>query len=297
MADGETETGRPEVCGALVTYRRAHLLPVMLDALADQSVHLAHVVVVDNDPEESARAVVEERSIAYIAAGANLGPAGGLRLCVDALADAGHEWVMFLDDDDPPPGPEIVESMVDFLADAVAADPNCAAVGAAGALFDRRWGRSRRPDMSSSDRRLLVDWIGSGMFPIYRVADLVAVGAPDGDLFWGFEDLDIGLRLRAADKTLYRDRDYAIRRPYDHPPKAVVGAAATWRVYYATRNLVAIIRRDGSRCGAAVVGARSMAGAFVRSPGRRLAVARAAARGWRDGQRGVTGRVDIPGGP
>ena len=287
------------VCGVLVTYQRPTVLPVTLAALRAQTHQLSHLIVIDNDPAESARSALTgwpAGQVTYLPTGRNLGPAGGLRAGVEAAVGE-HEWVMFLDDDDPPPGADVVGSMVDFLKLAVSADSNCAGVGAAGALFDARKGVSNRPLMTSLDRLLSVDWIGGGMFPIYRVDALLAVDAPSSDLFWGYDDLDLGLRLRRNGLTLYRDRDYKVRRPFDHPTKIMAATPPAWRSFYTTRNLVLILSLGGSRLRAAAIGLRCVLSAGVRSKGQRLRATRSAARGLADGLRGRTGRSDRAGGP
>lgn len=282
----------------LVTYRRPDVLAHTLDAIERQTVSLDHVFVVDNDPNRSALGVVEARSssYSYIATGANLGPAGGLRAGVDAIGDD-YTWVMFLDDDDPPPGSRLFENARQFLEAAVQHDPNCGGVGTAGALFDRRLGRSRRPDMKSEPRFLGVDWIGGGQFPIYNVQALRAVGAPDPSTFWGYDDLDLGLRLTRPGRNLYRDRDFAIS-PDDQPPmKPQLGSPAVWRLYYTNRNLVALMKRESSMGWAILAGVRGVAAAFVRTSGRRFGGASAAGRGLVDALRGRAGWSDRAGGP
>ena len=287
------------VCGVLVTYQRPSILLATVAALKFQTHPLAHLIVVDNDPAESARSALTywpAEEVTYLPTGRNLGPAGGLRAGVEAAAD-NYEWVMFLDDDDPPPGADVVDSMIGFLKLALSADPNCAGVGAAGALFDARNGVSHRPLMTSPERLLPVDWIGGGMFPIYRVDALTAVDAPNSDLFFGYDDLDLGLRLRRSGATLYRDRDYSVRQPFDHPKKVVHSTPPAWRHYYTTRNLVLIISRGGSRLRAGVIGLRCVASAAARSKGQRRRSFLAAARGLWDGLRGRSGRSGRAGGP
>ncbi len=286
------------VCGVLVTYRRPQILEQTLDAIDGQSDSLDHIIVVDNDPAQSAREIIEGRHAAYsyIATGANLGPAGGLRAGVDEIGED-WAWVMFLDDDDPPPGQHVFENSLQFLMEAVERDPKCGGVGTAGALFNRRWGRSRRPDMRSDTRYLKVDWIGGGQFPIYSVAALRKVGAPDPSTFWGYDDLDLGLRLIRANYALYRDRDYA---PEVHTGPRVEGRdarPATWRLYYTSRNLVSLMRRESSLVWAVIAGSRAVLAAFGRSRGQRMAAARASLRGVVGALCGESGWSSRAGGP
>lgn len=288
----------PLVGGVLVTYRRPELLGITLAALANQTHRLNHLFVVDNDSRESARtAVVGMPELTYVPSGANLGPAGGLRLGVEAAASS-CPWVMFLDDDDPLPGPDVVASMVAFLATTLADDAACAGVGAAGALFDRRRGVSRRPDMSSPQRALSVDWIGGGQFPLYRTEALLGAGVPDPGWFWGFDDLDLGLRLRHQGWNLYRDRDFKVETSFGHAKAAAPSAQSAWRSYYTTRNLASIVRRESSLAHGFAVGLRTIGGAIAKSPpGFRLRALRSSTSGLIDmltGGRGWSPRANGP---
>jgi glycosyltransferase involved in cell wall biosynthesis len=288
-----TDQRSTAVCGLVATYRRPEWLQVTLDTLAKQTRPLDHVIVVDNDPARSAESVAIEMGAEYIAAGDNLGPAGAWSLGVET-ATGRYPWVMLIDDDDPPPGESVVESVVDFFLLARAHDPTCAGVGPSGSMFDTRRGRSQRPDVDSADRFLRVDWIGSGMFPLYDLTAINRAGGIEPSLFWGFEDLDLGLRLRSAGYLLLRDRDHCIGQLFTLPSKGVVAPGAPWRRYYATRNLVRIVARESSCLWAMYVAGRSIAGAAVRCPGRRLHATRAAARGAFDAARGRTGRTVSP---
>jgi GT2 family glycosyltransferase len=264
-----------------------------LDALARQTVRLDHVIVIDNDPARSAQPVAMEMGSEYLAVGENIGPAGAWQLGLDA-ATGRYPWIMVIDDDDPPPGDRVIESLMDFLVLALEHDVACAGVGPSGSTFDRRRGRSRRPDLRSGSRLLPVDWIGSGMLPLYDVAAIHRAGGLDPSFFWGFEDLDLGLRLRSLGYRLFRDRDHCIGQPLDHEIKEAGTVSSPWRRYYATRNLVRIVARESSWLWAAYVAGRSIAGAALRSRGRRLEATQASARGALDALRGRKGRTTLP---
>jgi len=278
-----------------VTYRRPSILAATLGALDEQSVRLVPLVVVDNDPLGSAREVVPNQDdIVYLAAGDNIGPAGAYWIGLDALPDD-VEWVMFLDDDDPPEGPRVVESLMDFLLDACEQDDRCVGVGATGATFNRVNGRSSNPDLSTPERCVPVDWIGSGRYPIYSVAALKRVSAHNAPLFWGFEDLEIGLALRDHGGVLFRDRDFRVEPRFDRPfPRAPKGFS-TWQAFYSTRNITHILRQHGRTSSAVVVGVRTALGRIKRCPrSQRLALVRLMVRAVLDGLRGRLGRTVEP---
>lgn len=292
---GTVGTDLPRVAGLLVTYRRPVILAETLEALDEQSVRLVPLVVVDNDPGGSARAIVPDRDdIVYLAAGDNGGPAGAYRVGLDALPDDVY-WVMFLDDDDPPEGPGVVESLVRFLSEAQRYEARCVGVGSTGATFDRASGRSANPDLNTPDRFVSVDWIGSGRFPIYSVAALRSANVGNAPLFWGFEDLGIGLALRDQGGVLFRDRDFRVEPRFDRlfskPPKGF----STWQAFYTTRNLTHLVRQHGRTSSAVLVGLRTALGRIKRCPRpRRALLARLMARAVVDGLRGRLGRTVEP---
>ncbi len=268
----------------------------MLDALDQQTYRLFPLIVVDNDPSRSAESVVGGRDhVIYFCPGENTGPAGGIchgltQLPIDI------EWVMLLDDDDPPTGSDYVEQLVQFLVDARHVDPACAAVGMAGSTFDRRSGRSQRAVAASDSRMLSVDWIGSNQLPIYSTAALRRSRVPLPELFWGFEELDIGLALRDSGHSLYRDGHFRYHHDLDAVIPKVGRQWATWRAFYTVRNLVHLMRRYSTDGVAVRVGARTALGRLRECPtSDRLPLTRLLVRALRDGWAGRLGRTFEPG--
>ena len=92
-----------------------------------------------------------------------------------------------------------------------------------------------------------VDVVGGGQFPIYRVGAVREVGVFDEQLFFGFDDLEYGLRLRRAGFDVLADGD--VWRPRrENRATPYVGKTLTlgepgWRRYYSVRNLIYILRR------------------------------------------------------
>jgi succinoglycan biosynthesis protein ExoM len=111
---------------AVVTYRRAELLERLLDALAPELSSIdppARVLVVDNDPDHSARPVVDGRAamgVTYVSE-----PRPGLAAARNAALDAAGDdrLLVFVDDDElPRPGwlPSLVGVWASGGCDAVA---------------------------------------------------------------------------------------------------------------------------------------------------------------------------------
>src|SRR4029077_15681963 len=104
--------------GVLVTFRRPAALAAMLAALDGQTVPLRQLVVVDTAPavEHERRVAAARTRTRYVAAPENLGPAGGLALGMElALPDAREsDWILTLDDDDPPSDPSLLAQIFAF---------------------------------------------------------------------------------------------------------------------------------------------------------------------------------------
>jgi GT2 family glycosyltransferase len=233
----------PCLHGVLVTYERPHDLRRSLAALEDQTRRLDTLVVVDNSSTAGAEPIVRESSAAdrveYVATGANLGPAGGIAVgmthCLEH-AEAG-DWICLLDDDDPLPDDRLLADRARYVA--VRVPPDVAALGGGGGVLDRRTGLLR-PAEPGGD----ADYLGSGYCPIYRVDAVRSIGVFDSELFFGFDDLDYGMRLTGAGwrlRLVPRPRAWAHPR---RPPSRTVGPI-DWRRYYSLRNLIYMLRKHG----------------------------------------------------
>lgn len=265
----ESAPPTPRLHGVLVTFQRPEVVEETLGRLADQSKHLDRLIVVDNDGDRSVAGVVgryEGRAaaeISYLDAGENIGPAGGYALGMRELLERcqDDDWVVLLDDDDPPYFDDTIERTAVFATEMYMADPAVGGVGVSGGRFDPRSGRVLRIGDSELGGPIVVDHITGGGFPTYQVGAVREVGLPCSDLFFGFEELEYGLRLTDAGRALYADGDVWLARraakrdtgelpPEDVSIRRAQGnsirlAAPSWRRYYSLRNLIYILRRRG----------------------------------------------------
>ncbi len=228
----------------MVTFRRPASLRAVLASVSSQTVPPVRLVVADNDPDGSARAVVEGLSpravprVTYLPLAHNTGPAGGWAAAAHLAqqqSDRG-EWLLVVDDDDPLGHAELVERLL-RLAPSVPDAERCGAVGLRGARVDRLYARLRRVAVREG-QPAPADYLASGGAPLYRWAALDDVGFFDPDLFFGFEDLDQGLRMAKAGWKLW-----AVGLPSLHEVADTSPDRAPWREYYKTRALVVIARR------------------------------------------------------
>lgn len=266
MSASPTTASAHTVHGILVTFRRPTELSGVLARISAQTRRLDSLVVVDNDGDRGVEALVRgvpeaANSVRYVPAPTNLGPAGGLALgLAHALPEAeDSDWVVFFDDDDPPRTLTLLAEITAFAEDMLLTDPDLGGVGLVGARFDMRTGFAIRLPDEALHGPIKVDYVGGGQFPCLRVAAVRHVGLPDPRLFFGFDDLEYGLRLRAAGRQLYvsgdlwrRERQAHGHLGLDRRPNRIV-TVPSWRDYYSTRNLVWILHLNRSNLAAARV--------------------------------------------
>jgi GT2 family glycosyltransferase len=237
----------------LVTFRRPDDLIRSLEAIAAQSFRFDELVVVDNDPSAGASSAVDRHRgaepVTYVASPTNLGPAGGRSLgALEVMRRAeDHDWIMFLDDDDPLPSHDLVARLMATVDRCRRIDPRTAGVGLRGARLDRWTGRLVPVDGRGI---LRVDHLHGNFVPCYRLGPLRRVGLFDAQLFFGFEELELGMRLRRAGFTLFVDTDLSasvrstmhLTQPRENPDLHL--AAPSLRRYYALRNRLVVLGRE-----------------------------------------------------
>ena len=253
----------PSTHAVLVTFRRHDVLTDHLRRLAAQTQPLTTLTVMDNDADPEIEALVASATgqaaatrVDYVAMADNAGPAGGFRAGVErVLADAADDDVIvLLDDNDPPWRDDTFEALMDRLAGLVADDDTTGGIAVFGASLTGN-GRLR---VATGVEPEPVDYLSGAGCPHYRVAALRAAPGPAADLFFGFEELDLGLALRRAGYRLWSSglaRDHGCA-DYVEPSRAAIGVSdPSWRRYYSVRNLVTVLRKDGRTADAVFVSA------------------------------------------
>jgi GT2 family glycosyltransferase len=244
--------------GVLPTYRRTALLGSTLGRLGEQSRPIDHLIVVDNEGSAQTAALVQATTppsgrIEYLDPGENKGFAGGvaegMRRALELAAD--DDWIVLLDDDDPPRYPDAIEVIGRFAQEMRTTDAKTAAVGISGGWFDWRRGRMRRVPDEELVGAVPVDHVAGNQLPCFHVGTVRRVGVFCEELFFGFSELEFGLRLWTSGYSLYghgplwlegRARTGRLDRTL-RPSRRL--HAATWRDYYTLRNAIFILRRFG----------------------------------------------------
>lgn len=283
----------------MVTYKRPDDLARSLAVLAVAPGVTGRRVVVDNEPGATNRAGVEAHGWEYLAMPDNTGPAGGLAAGVGMVLEGAEaqDWILFLDDDDPLPEPDVLVHLSAAGNQLLDEEVPIGGVGAVGARFDRSTGELVRLRDDELVGMVCVDAIGGGQLPLYQVAALRAAGGPRTDLFFAYDDVELGLRLTAAGYQLFVPADVwrAGRRRHPRPASAPARGryrVAPWRTYYSVRNQIVIAREYSRRAAVARLVAKEGLVRPLCNAGRRGAWAQSIAtwRGLADGLRGRLGR-------
>jgi len=305
---------RAHLIGVLPTFRRAHLLGRTLADLGMQTRPLDHLIVVDNEASAETEAIVASVSIGgceiqYLRPGENMGFAGGvaagMRRALEFADDA--DWIVLLDDDDPPRFSSALEQLAAFAEEMRTRDPLTAAVGISGGWFDWRRGRMRRvPDVKLREEAVPLDHVAGGKLPFFLVGVVRRVGVFCDELFFGFSELEFGLRLWTTGHTLYgygplwmESRKQTGRLNHELRPSRRLDPIS-WRDYYTLRNAIFILRRFGHRGTALrvtlVQGLAKPVANLPVAPGRALQHLRINLRAIRDGWTDRMGRRVEPDG-
>ena len=295
-----------QIWAVVVTFARASVLDSMLGALSRQDRRPDHLLVVDNGSDPETARVAACHGAEYVDSGGNIGPAGGNALALTLLLPrvSDDDWILFVDDDDEPVDDAMLKRLESFGRRLSDDDPHVAGVGVGGSTYRRRLGTFRRLEDHELTGTVDLDVIFGGSLPMYRAGVLRREGGFDTELFWGFEEAELGLRLRSLGYRL------CAPGPLFLHARQVAGTAgmpsrnlrtppgkAAWRRYYSVRNSTVVARRYGGPLAAAFVGlggATKGAVTLMRT-GRPLPEVLLPARGALDAYRHRLGRRVDPG--
>jgi GT2 family glycosyltransferase len=239
----------------VITYKRPQVLVQTIQSIFEQTIAPVKLLIVDNDTEQSGKTALDELEgfpVEYYSVGFNSGPAGGAYEGLKNLFTQGYEWVLWLDDDDPPRFTDQMEALAAVVERNKHLD-SFAMTGSVGQLYNANKGEIIR----IKDEVLLpgvdieVDQIAGNMFPFVHKKVFDAGVLPDNKLFFGFEDLDFGLRVQNAGfkiiisgKEMYRHRELSGRLNFQRAIYTEKKISTLWREYYGMRAIIKIITRN-----------------------------------------------------
>lgn len=235
----------------------------MLAALARQSRPVEHLIVVDNASDPRVAGIAESHGATYLDSGDNIGPAGGFALGVAHALEraADNDWLLLVDDDDEPSSDDALRELYEFGGRLSKTIPRLGGVGIGGSVYRPRLGTFRRLEDVELIGTVDLDVLFGGSLPMYCVRAVRDVGLYDTDLFWGFEEGDYGLRMRAMGYRLCAPGDLFLRSRERAGTASVASRRVrtplgkpAWRRYYSVRNSTVLARRYGGPFAPLVVG-------------------------------------------
>lgn len=210
----EAPSGGPlrpgSVVAVVVTRHRTRQLADSLAALAEQTHPLAHLVVVDNGPDQPAREVVASCGLpaTWLPSWHNLGGAGGFALGILHALAMGADWIWLADDDGCAADENVLATLRELaerrgLAEVSptvvdAADPERLSFSVRRGL---RWHRTRAalaadPSVDPAGGAELLPGIAAFFNgALFRASTLEAVGVPDLRLFVRGDEVEMHRRM------------------------------------------------------------------------------------------------------
>lgn len=282
-----------------------------LEALERDRAAWWRAIVVDNASTDGSWAALSAYAatrpwVTPLAAGGNLGFAGGHNLGIRRALAAGADIVVLLNND-----AELVPGGLARLVAAFAARPDLGQVGPvvtrrdapdrvwwAGGVYHAWANVTRHPGMRRPvDPRLRSGPTGyvSGCAVAVARPALEAAGLLDEGFFLNFEDVDWSLRMRRAGWAVELLAEPLVRHAVS-ASQGERGAISATQLYYYCRNPFLMTRRHAAgprrlahRCGYLAIDLPHQLVRVARAPGRRRALLAACWAGIRDGCLGVEG--------
>ncbi len=248
-----------QIYGVLVTFKRQAILAETIRKILQQSKLPDLLLVIDNEASSETEEIVKElqseskkTEIRYLSTEENLGSAGGWAYGMQHILEEANDedWFLPLDDDDPPKSNTELEKIFQFALEQQQSNPFLAAVGIVGACFSWKTGRIQRIPDNELQREVSVDWLGNGHVPLYSIKAIRDVGVFQKELFFGYTEVEFGLRLRRAGyqlivsgKMMKERRKNAGKLGWKKNSSRQCDSS--WKNYYVSRNRIHIMRQFG----------------------------------------------------
>jgi GT2 family glycosyltransferase len=233
----------------IITKDRPIQLIETINKLFSQSFPPSYILVVDNgDQTESKDRIndLHDRRISHHSIGYNAGPAGGAYWGMKLLFEKEYDWVLWVDDDDPPKFDNLIEDLFNIVHHND--NDYLGMVGAVGERFDRKKGSIIRLKDKQLTGYLEVDTISGNMFPLVSKRTFEKGILPNKFLFFGFEELDYGLSLKRAGFNILTSGSLHLKHRVQSGRLNLISNkiqkknySSLWREYYSARNLTFIL--------------------------------------------------------
>lgn len=233
----------------IITYNRSGIIIDTIDQILKQSIAPQKILIIDNSDNKDTEKIIDELKnpkLEYHYVGYNSGPSGGAYIGLKKLANQDFDWLFWVDDDNPPAELNLIEKIFDILP--LIDSEKCGQLGLVGHRFNKWTGEIIRiGDEELKEDVIEVDTIGGGQCKIIstKVARLGIF--PEKKLFFGFEDLDIDIKIKQAGfksyvsgKLLYDSRSGNNRLNFVKDKSPIYDENTLNRQYYSIRSLLTI---------------------------------------------------------
>lgn len=233
----------------VITKDRPEILISTIGKLLEQTLVPDYILIVDNSKSAETKSKFQQMAddrIGYHAVGYNSGPAGGAYWGLKILFERGFDWVLWVDDDDPPK----FNNLFDDLFQIIQANDShsLGIVGAVGERFNRNRSKIVRLKDDQLKGYLDVDTISGNMFPLVSNRVFEKGILPTAELFFGFEDLGFCLATKKAGFHILTSGDVHLNHRKEtgrlNLKKKTYNKRsheALWREYYSIRSLIFIM--------------------------------------------------------
>lgn len=245
----------------IITRNRPEKLVSTINAVLNQTLPPEFILIVDNSDVDDTRhkiSTLQNNKLIFHSVGSNAGPAGGAYWGLKLLFEKGYNWVMWIDDDDPPKFVDLFEKMFQIVEDNDS--PALGMVGCVGERFDLKTGKIIRLKDSDLKGYLDVDTISGNVFPLVHRRVFEKGILPFKDYFFGFEELGFclavkrsGFRVVISGQLHYEHRRLANRLNLNKKQTHQRSADTLWREYYSVRNITYILLHQENKRKAAFI--------------------------------------------
>lgn len=244
------------ITAVVVTYNRKNLLERCLAGIADQTVPLDAVLIIDNASTDGTEAWLEQwlprrlSQARVVPLKQNCGGAGGFSEGLRLAIQDGADWVWMMDDD-AEPHPDALEELMKIAVSPANIYGSLAKAGGKTSwpitlLQDGPTVASNVSEIPTAARVQMLPFLG---FMVHRDA-VKKIGLPDPSFFIAADDVEYCLRAQKAGMQIIVSGRSHIEHPKSHPyairlPGYTLTALELppWKRYYDTRNRLLIARK------------------------------------------------------
>ena len=235
----------------IMTFEREQILDDTIQKLLGQSLPPEEILIVDNSLSKRTFKLFENNTnpiITYHRMGYNAGPSGAAYYGLKKLTEKGYDWIFWGDDDDPPRENDSLEKLLRL----VETENGVGIIGGLGGKFFPNRVRTRNFYNKEMCGVVEADYVAGGQMLIVNSKVVKQGILPTKKLFFGFEELDFCLKVKAKGFKIIFDGDEVkmkrelngnINPNYKWKNSSFGDPKKVWRDYHSIRNMLYILKK------------------------------------------------------